>query len=125
MAPMENKMNATLSTQPPASEKRPVALLDGRPYNPSQAAPDGRPAAEHLRAALYSGQIPASLWTAAERFIHASKHREGESRGGSATGAKKKRGGKAYYAWVVACRWAKAKGLPKPDRPKIRARAAT
>ena len=105
-------------TDPPASESSPMIDLGGTIYGATDKAPDGRQAAEHLREALYSGRIPAGAWAAAERVIARLLAGRTGAAGGATTGKSKRRGGPAYYAWVVSCRYAKKNGMPKPPKPK-------
>jgi hypothetical protein len=83
----------------------------------ADTAADGQPIAQHVRAALYSGQIPPAQWTAAERILNIGAYADTGAKGGSAKGARKLRGGPEYYRWVVACREAARTGQPKPPKP--------
>jgi hypothetical protein len=115
-------MKVIVSTDPPASARRPAVIIAGRPYQPNAAGPDGKAAADHLRQALYSGRIPEADWAAAERFIVLSAVIATGAAGGSASGQRKARGGAAFYKWVTACRVAKRAGLPRPPKPEAKAR---
>lgn len=115
-------MNISVSTQPPASAKRPAVIIGGCPHRPQDKAPDGQQAAAHLRQALYSGRIPPADWSAAEQALRiAHRARIGAGGGAGGGGASKRRGGAAWYKWVTACRVAKRAGLPAPPKPAARA----
>lgn len=118
-------MNISITTAPPASVQRPAVLINGKAYNPTAAAgPEGKPVSVHLRHALYSGSIPPAAWSLAERCLNLALRGPGGAIGGAigglASGKRKARGGKAHYAWLVACREAKRNGLPQPPKPPAR-----
>jgi hypothetical protein len=110
-------MKISISTKPPATEKRPAIIIDGRRFQPGEVGPGGRLAGDLLRTALYSGQIPKSLWEAAERVVTHKNFMASAAIGGSKKGATKRRGDAAYYSWVTACREARRLGLPRPEKP--------
>lgn len=116
-----NSRDVKMTTDRPASAKRPAVIIAGRPYQPNEPGPDGQPAADHLRRALYSGRIEPGDWAAAERFLELTRIRAGSAVGGAASGQRKARGGAAFYQWVTACRVAKRAGLPRPPKPEAKA----
>jgi hypothetical protein len=110
-------MKITVTTKPPATEKRPAIIIDGRRFQPGEVGPGGVLAGDLLRTALYSGKIPKSSWQAAERVVVNIHTTQTGSIGGSKKGATKRRGDAAYYSWVTACREARRLGLPRPEKP--------